>query len=220
MNLARYRELLRSRLTRRVLIGLGVSALGDGMSTVTIAWLAVRVAPAGELGVFVGLAVAAYTLPGVIGALAFGRVLGGRPARALVLLHCLLRTAFLGMVAVLWGTGALAPPAYVGLLAGSSLQSAWGNAGQYAMLSDLGGPDGRLAINSLPTDQVSFAVIVGPLVAGLLLGWIGPGWLVVLDGASFAFLGVSASGRGRGSVPASCSGDSAPTSSTSARGFP
>jgi MFS family permease len=192
MNLVRYKELLRGRRTRRVLIGLGVSALGDGMSAVTIAWLAVRVAPAGSLGVFVGLAVAAYTLPGVLGALAFGRVLRGRPARALVLLHCLLRTAFLGMVAVLWATGVLVPAVYVGLLAGSSLLSAWGNAGEYAMLSELGGPEGRLAINSLATAQVSFAVIVGPLVAGLLIGWIGPGWLIGLDGASFAFLGIQA----------------------------
>jgi MFS family permease len=192
MNLTRYQQLLRGRRTRRLLIGLGVSALGDGMSTVTIAWLAVRVAPAGALGEFVGLAVAAYTLPGVIGALAFGRALRGRPARALVLAHCLLRTGFLGMVALLWGIRALAPPAYLGLLAGSSLLFAWGNAGQYAMLSELGGPDGRLAINSLATAQVSFAVIVGPLLAGLLLGWIGPGWLIALDGASFAFLGTQA----------------------------
>jgi MFS family permease len=192
MNLTRYQELLRGRRTRRLLIGLGVSALGDGMSTVTIAWLAVRVAPAGALGEFVGLAVAAYTLPGVIGALAFGRALRGRPARALVLAHCLLRTGFLGMVALLWGIGALAPPAYLGLLAGSSLLFAWGNAGEYAMLSELGGTDGRLAINSLATAQVSFAVIVGPLLAGLLLGWIGPGWLIALDGASFAFLGTQA----------------------------
>jgi hypothetical protein len=192
MNRTRYRELLRGRQTRRVLIGLGVSALGDGMSTVTIAWLAVRVAPAGELGAFVGLAIAAYTLPGVIGALTFNRVLRGRPARTLVLVHCLLRTAFLGMVAVMWAMGALAPAGYVGLLAGSSLLSAWGNAGQYAMLSELGGLDGRLAINSLATAQVSFAVIVGPMLAGLLLGWIGPGWLIALDGASFAFLGTQA----------------------------
>src|SRR5919197_1440911 len=166
MNLARYRELLRGRRTRRVLIGLAVSALGDGMSTVTSAWLGVRVAPAGELGVFVGLAVASYTLPGVIGALVFGRVLRARPARALVLMHCLLRTGFLGAVAALWGVGAPAPAAYVGLLAGSSVLSAWGNSGQYTMLSELGGPDGRLAINSLATAQVSFAVIVGPSVAG------------------------------------------------------
>jgi hypothetical protein len=139
---ARYRALLRDRRARRLPAGLGVSALGDGMSTVTIAWVAVRVAPAGELGVFVGLAVASYTLPGVIGALVFGRVLRARPVRALVLAHCLLRTGFLGAVAALSGTGTLAPAPYVALLAGSSLLFAWGNAGQYTMLSELGGPRG------------------------------------------------------------------------------
>jgi hypothetical protein len=35
------------------------------MSTVTVAWLAVLITPAESLGVFVGLAVASYTLPGI-----------------------------------------------------------------------------------------------------------------------------------------------------------
>jgi hypothetical protein len=68
---ATYRRLLASRQMRLLLAGLGVSSLGDGISTVTIAWLAVRTAPAGYLGLFVGLAVAADTLPGIIGALRF-----------------------------------------------------------------------------------------------------------------------------------------------------
>jgi hypothetical protein len=38
--------LLRERRARRLLSGLGVSSLGDGMSTVTIAWVGVRIAPA------------------------------------------------------------------------------------------------------------------------------------------------------------------------------
>ena len=67
-----YRSLLQDRRTRRLLAGLGASSLGDGMSTVTIAWLAVRIAPANDVGLFVGLAIAAYTLPGVIGAVTFG----------------------------------------------------------------------------------------------------------------------------------------------------
>jgi predicted MFS family arabinose efflux permease len=187
-----YRALLRDRRTRRLLAGLGVSSLGDGMSVVTIAWLAVQIAPAGELGTFVGLALAAYTLPGVIGALAFGRFVRHRPARALVLVHCLLRAGFLGVIASLWAFDALTPLAYVPLLAGSSLMAAWGNAGEYTMLSELGGPDGRLAVNSLASAQVSFAVIVGPALAGPLIAWIGPGWLVALDAASFAFLGIQA----------------------------
>jgi hypothetical protein len=52
---AAYRALLRDPRTRRLLAGLGISSLGDGMSTVTIAWLAVRVAPAVRLGLFFGL---------------------------------------------------------------------------------------------------------------------------------------------------------------------
>jgi predicted MFS family arabinose efflux permease len=187
-----YRGLLRDRRARRLLAGLGASSLGDGLSTVTIAWLAVRIAPASDVGLFVGLAVAAYTLPGVIGAVAFGRLLRGRPARSMLLGHCLLRAGCLGAVALLFSAGVLAPPIYVLLLAGSSLMAAWGTAGQYTMLAEVGGPDGRLAVNALASAQVSFATIVGPLVAGLLLGFVSPSLLIAVDAASFAFLGIVA----------------------------
>ncbi len=162
------------------------------MSTVTIAWLAVRTAPAGELGLFVGLAVAAYTLPGAIGALALGRFLRHRPARALVLTNSLLRTGFLGSIVALEAAGALSPAAYVVLLAGSSLLASWGSAGEYTMLAEIGGEDGRVAANSLASAQVWLATIVGPALAGLLLSRIAPGWLLAFDAASFAFLGVQA----------------------------
>lgn len=172
--------------------GLGVSSLGDGMSTVTIAWLAVRIAPAGELGLYVGLAVAAYTLPGAAGALALGRWLGRRPARALVLGHCLLRTGLLGTVVVLSAAGMLTPAGYVVLLAGSSLLASWGSAGQYTLLAELGGAEGRLAANSLASAQVWLATILGPAAAGLLLARIAPAWLLAFDALSFAFLGAQA----------------------------
>jgi MFS family permease len=187
-----YRTLLRERRTRLLLTGLGGSALGDGLSVVTIPWLAVRIAPPGAVGLFVGLAVAAYTLPGVIGAVAFGRLLRGRPARAMLLVHCLLRFGCIGAIALLYAAGALAPSIYVILLAGSSLMNAWGTAGQYTMLSELGGPEGRLAANALASAQVSFATIIGPLAAGLLLGLVSPSVLLGFDAASFAFLGVAA----------------------------
>lgn len=187
-----YRTLLADRRTRRLLTGLGASSLGDGISTVTIAWLAISIAPADQVGLLVGLALAAYTLPGAIGAIAFASLLRGRSPRALVLIHCLLRTSFLGLIAVLSLAGSLTPSAYVALLAGSSLMSAWGNAGEYTLLSELGGPAGRLAVNSLASAQVSFAVIVGPSLAGLLLTRIDPGWLLAADAASFAFLGLQA----------------------------
>ena len=189
---AQYRKLVRDPRTRRLLSGLGISALGDGMSTVTIAWLAVLIAPAAKAGAYVGVAISAYTLPGVVGALAFGRLLRHRPARVLVLAHTCLRTCFLGAVAILWAAGSLRPSVYVALLAGSSLLAAWGNAGEYTMLSGLAGSEGRLSANSLYSAQVSVAVILGPSLAGLLLAPLGIGSLIALDAASFAFLGLQA----------------------------
>lgn len=192
MNLEMYRRLLSDPLTRRFLVGLGISALGDGLSVVTIAWLAVVTAPAGDSGVFVGVAVAAYTLPGVIGAFALRRFVAARPAREMVLGHAALRAVCLGLIGVLSLAGGLPPYLYVALLAGSSLLYAWGNAGQYTMLSALAGPDGRLAVNSLASAQVSFATIVGPVAAGFLLLSLSPGLIVALDAASFAVLGLVA----------------------------
>lgn len=189
---AAYRSLLQDGRTRRLLAGLAASSLGDGLSTITIAWLAVGIAPAGDVGVFVGLAVAAYTLPGVIGAVAFARFLRSRSARTMVLAHCLLRTSCLGGTALLHAAGLLSPQLYVILLAASSLMTAWGTAGEYTILSELGGPEGRLAVNALASAQVSFATIVGPLLAGVLLGFVSPSVLLALDAASFAFLGLVA----------------------------
>ncbi|HEY7464288.1 MAG TPA: MFS transporter [Candidatus Limnocylindria bacterium] len=187
-----YRQLLARREIRLLLAGLGVSSLGDGISTVTIAWLAVGIAPAGLLGLYVGLAVAAYTLPGVIGALTFGRFLRGRPARTLVLVHAILRAGSLSAIALLALFGALTPPVYVLLLATSSLMAAWGNAGEYTMLSALAGASSRFAVNSLASAQTSLAFIVGPLLAGTLLAILSPGWLLLADALTFAFLGAAA----------------------------
>src|SRR5919109_2205062 len=192
MKLEPYRRLLADRPARRFLAGLGVSALGDGLSIVTIAWLAVVAAPPGDSGVFVGVAIAAYTLPGVIGALVLRKYVAMRPAREMVLGHAALRALCLGLVAILSLAGVLPPYLYVALLAGSSLLYAWGNAGEYTMLSALAGSDGRLAVNSLVSAQVSFATIVGPATAGVLLFVVSPGALLALDAASFVVLGLVA----------------------------
>ncbi|HLY35146.1 MAG TPA: MFS transporter, partial [Candidatus Limnocylindria bacterium] len=61
--------------------------------------------------------------------------------------------------------------------------------GEYTMLAEVGGADGRLAANSLASAQVWLATIIGPAMAGLLLARIAPSWLLAFDAASFAFLG-------------------------------
>ena len=108
---------------RRILPGAAASALGDGMSAVAIAWLALKLAPAGSRGLWAGAAVAAYTLPGAVGAIALRRWLSGRHGAGLVIVNAVLRTAALGLVGCLALTGLLDPPGYVALLGVSSLLS-------------------------------------------------------------------------------------------------
>jgi len=192
VNRGAYRDLLGERDLRGLLGGMGASALGDGMSAVTVAWLAVQLAPRSHLGVFVGMAVAAYSLPGALGAVALGGIVRGWPARRLLLADCSLRAGMLAAIGVLSLLGALSPALYLGLLGASSVMAAWGTSAEYTLLSVLGGPAQRLAANSLASAQTSSALIIGPPLAGLLLTHVAAGWLIAIDACSFALLGAQA----------------------------
>ena len=90
-----YRPLLADRVFRRLLAGFAVSYLGDGMSLVVVAWLAIEIAPRATAGLWVGAAVAAYALPGVVGVLTLGRWLRRFPAQRLLVVDSVTRAVFL-----------------------------------------------------------------------------------------------------------------------------
>ncbi|HEY0998596.1 MAG TPA: MFS transporter [Streptosporangiaceae bacterium] len=176
---------------RRVLPGTAASALGDGMSAVAIAWLAIELAPPGHRGPWVGAAVAAYTLPGAIGAVALRRWLVGRHGAGLVIVNAVLRAAALGLVGGLALAGLLDLPAYVALLGVSSLLAAWGVAGKYTLIANLLPAGQRVAGNSVfgLADQVS--LMIGPALAGVVTALAGAALVIVLDAASWLVLAVS-----------------------------
>ena len=176
---------------RKVLPGTAASALGDGMSAVAIAWLAVELAPPASRGLWVGAAVAAYSLPGAIGAVALRRWLSGRHGAGLVIVNAVLRAAALGLIGALALAGRLDLPAYVALLGVSSLLSAWGVAGKYTLIADLLPAGQRVAGNSVfgLADQVS--LMIGPALAGAVSALAGPALVILLDAASWVVLAVS-----------------------------
>jgi hypothetical protein len=90
-----------------------MSAIGDGMSAVAIAWLALKLAPADTRGLWVGAAVAAYSLPGAAGAVVLRRWLRGRRSARLAFVNAVLRAAALGLIACLAIAGVLSPGGYV-----------------------------------------------------------------------------------------------------------
>jgi MFS family permease len=186
--LSAYRPLLSDPRLRRLLGAFGVSDLGDGMSVVAVPLLAIEIAAPGQAGMLVGASVAAYALPGVVGALVFGRWLRRLPAASLLLADSTLRAACLSAVALAWAFGALGPTGLVALLGLSSLLHAWGSAGKFTLLAELLPPEQRLAGNSLASSTSSLAMIAGPAVAGVGAAVAGPGWVIGADGLSFALL--------------------------------
>jgi MFS family permease len=187
---AAYRLVLANRVFRRLILGFAVSYLGDGMSFVAVAWLAIELAPQATAGLWVGGAVAAYTLPGVVGALAFGRRLRRVPARRLLLVDNTVRGVFIGAIPLAWLAGVLTLPLYVVLLAVSSLLHAWGNAGKYTLLAELLPDEQRLAANTLVSSLDFAATIAGPAVAGVLVTYVSSALVLGLDALTYVFLAV------------------------------
>ncbi|WP_245601699.1 MFS transporter [Hamadaea tsunoensis] len=184
--------MLRQPVLRRILPAMAVSALGDGMSLVAVAWLPVQIAPAGQAGVWTGLAVAAYALPSTVGAALLGRWVRRFSGARLVVVDSALRAVALGTVAVLAISGALSPTGYVLLLAGSSLLHAWGNAGAYTLVAEVLPDEDRVAGNALVATFQQSAWIIGPALAGVLTAVSGPGWVIGVDAVSFAVLAATA----------------------------
>jgi MFS transporter, DHA3 family, macrolide efflux protein len=186
-----YYPALRHPVFRRVLPGAAASALGDGMSAVAIAWLALKLAPEGSRGLLVGAAVAAYSLPGAVGAVALRRWLSGRRGARLVFVNAVLRATALGLISCLALAGRLDPAGYVALLGVSSLLSAWGMAGKYTLIADLLPAGQRVAGNTVfgLADQLS--LMIGPALAGVVTALTGPAVVIALDAASWVVLAVS-----------------------------
>src|SRR6266540_2310042 len=180
-----YRPVLANRVFRRLIRGFAVSYLGDGMSFVAVAWLAIELAPQATAGLWVGGAVAAYTLPGVVGALVFGRRLRRVPAGRLLLADNVVRGVFLGAVPLAWLAGLLTLPLYVVLLAVSSLLHAWGSAGKYTLLAELLPDEQRLAANTL-VSSLNFAATI----AGVLVTYVSSALVLGLDALTYGFLAV------------------------------
>jgi predicted MFS family arabinose efflux permease len=181
---------LGNRVFRRLFLGFAVSYLGDGMSFVAVAWLAIELAPHATAGLWVGAAVAAYTLPGAVGALVFGRRLRRVPAARLLLADSVVRGVFLGAVPLAWIAGLLTLPLYVALLAVSSLLHAWGNAGRYTLLAELLPHEQRLAANTLVGSLEFAATIAGPAIAGVLVTYGSSALVIGLDALTYVFLAV------------------------------
>ncbi|MET7868119.1 MFS transporter [Micromonospora taraxaci] len=176
---------------RRVLPGLAVSALGDGMAVVAVTWLAIQLAPPDQRGTWIAAAVAAYTLPSAAGTIVFGRLLRGRSGAQLAGWDAILRAGALAAIPLAHLADVLTVGLYVFLLAVSALLHSWGTAGRFTLIAELLPQRHHLPANALLTTIAGFATVVGPPLAGLLIEWVSPVWVLAADAATFAVLALT-----------------------------
>ena len=183
-----YRSLFAVPAFRRLMPVFALSDLGDGMTVVAVAWLALALGPEGGQGTLAGVAVAAHVLPGALGALVLGRWARRMTPRRLLVTDSALRAVLLGAIPLGYLAGVLTPAVYVALLGASSLLHAWGRAGKHALFAPLFTGERRVAANSVISTSLWSATIAGPALAGLLAGAVSPVWIIGLDAVTFAVL--------------------------------
>ena len=205
-----YRQALAIRRFRLFALGFGISSLGDGMSALAVAWLAIEISSPANRGLVVGGAVAAYTLPGAAGFF-LRRMLGRFDSSRLLLLNCILRAVCLGGIAFLAYLGRLEIFSYVALLAVSALLASWGTAARYALVAETLPEGMRLGGNALLGTLLNAGIIAGPAAAGFLAAATGAAAVLALDALSwlvFAGCVILAHERGDHAVTAPPSADS------------
>lgn len=150
--------------------------------------MAIQLATPGQGGVVAGLSLAAYTLPGAVGALALGRWFGGMSAQKLVAASTGLRALGLATIVALAATGQLDTFSYIALLAASSLFSAWGNAGLYTIVSQLFTDGRQLPANALLSASQQISIIIGPAIAGMILLKLDGSAILAVNAVSYLLL--------------------------------
>ncbi|MDG4827825.1 MFS transporter [Solwaraspora sp. WMMD1047] len=176
---------------RRLLPGFTLSYLGDAMSLLAVSWLAIQLAPGRAAGLWVAAAVAAYTLPGVLGTVLFGRLLAGRSGAQLAAWDATLRAAGLFLIPICYLAGVLEIWLYVTLLGLSALLSAWGSAGRFTLVAELLPERHRLAGNALISLLGETSGLFGPALAAIVIAFGGPVLVITIDAATFAVLALS-----------------------------
>lgn len=176
-------DVLRNRNFRLLLAGQAVSALGDRMVVLALAFAVLEI---GGSASDVGLVLAAGAAPLLVTVLLAGVVGDRLPRRRVMVAADVIRVASQGAMAALliadtaevWSLALLA--AITGLAAGL-----FGPAST-AILPELVDSSDLQQANALRWTGVSTGEILGPVVAGVIVAAAGAGWAVGVDALTFA----------------------------------
>lgn len=179
--LGTYARVLRSGGFGRLWLGASVSLLGDGMTILALSWLVVGEQGAGGLG----LLGVCFTAPVVVGGLLVGPLLDRVDKRTLIIADSVLRAACVGAVPLTAAAGGV--PSWLPFLVAGvyGLLKMVPMAGFPAMIPELVEDADLDTANALESLSFSVSTVVGPALAGVLVGAIGAPYVLIIDAVSF-----------------------------------
>jgi len=178
----RYRRILRHRNYALLWGGATISAFGDGMSFIALVWLLIE---RGGDPTAVGWLAAAYTAPVILGGLAAGVALDRFDRRTVLVVDNVIRGAAIASIPIASLLGVLTTPhlyvvaAVYGLLFMTSL------AGIPSAIPSLVDEDELTTANAMESLSYGIAGLSGPVVAGVVIAFVGAPAVLALDAATY-----------------------------------
>lgn len=180
---------LRLPAFRRFWFGQTISLLGDQFTTIALLWFVLQLTGS---GLAVGTVLLCFGLPGIVTSSALGTLLDRYEPRLLIGCDNICRAFIIGAIPALHWLGLLhlwmvyVLSAVAGTLMPATL------VGTRVLLPHLVADDELENANALLSVSVNFAMLVGPAIAGVLVGILGGPAVMVIDAASFVVMALVA----------------------------
>ncbi|HJZ50541.1 MAG TPA: MFS transporter [Roseiflexaceae bacterium] len=182
MTFERYRQIFRNRSFTLFWSGFSFSVLGDAITRVALTWFVYETTRSAEA---LGWLMLCYTGPIVVGGLLAGSLLDRFDRRAVMMADNLVRGMAVALIPLIYASGQLAiwhvylVAALYGLLMMISL------AGGPALIPSLVLPEQLPTANALEMLSFTLGGVVGPVLAGALIAWVGAPNVVIIDAISY-----------------------------------
>ncbi|WP_168176391.1 MFS transporter [Novosphingobium sp. PC22D] len=164
-------------------VGATLSAIGTALVPVALSFAVIG---AGYSASALGMALAAQALPTVV-LLLFGGVLGDRwPRRRIMIWADLLRFVAQSLLALALIRGEAPLPVIIGLTALIGVGTAFFYPARGGLVAQIVAKERLTRANGALSAVNSFASILGPILAGILVASVGSGWAIGLDGLTYA----------------------------------
>jgi MFS family permease len=175
---------LQVREFRLLLLGQGVSVLGDRMVAVALAFAVLEV---GGSAASVGLVLAAGSVPLVASVLVGGVVADRLSRRSVMIAADLARVASQGAMAALLLAGVAEVWMLAALAAATGAATGFFNPASTGLLPEVLPPERLQQANALRSTAVSAGEIAGPVIGGVLVAAAGAGAAIAVNAGTFAF---------------------------------